>query len=172
MSNKSGQSDFFAEEESSGESVRTSSTHTLSVLVPYPVGRAYDYSVPETLSLEIGDYVTVPFGGREVAGVIWGEGAGDVKPEKLKPVLYKHPLRPMPKVQRDFIEWVARYCVAPLGSVLKMSLSVPAGLTPLNPLWVIKYPPHPIPPPAGEGDAAQTRRVGGKNIAPNHRNIL
>lgn len=35
----------------------------MSVLVPYPVDKAYDYIVPEGLDLVPGDYVTVPLGG-------------------------------------------------------------------------------------------------------------
>ena len=33
----------------------------------------------------------------------------------------------MGKVQRDFIAWLAKYCMSPLGFVLKMSLSAPGA---------------------------------------------
>ncbi len=97
----------------------------VAVLVPYPIDKAYDYSVPEGEDVQIGDYVCVPLGGREVAGVVWGEATGDVKASKIKAIVFKHTLKPMPPVMRDFIDWVAQYTVTPKGSVLKMALSVP-----------------------------------------------
>ncbi len=102
-----------------------------SVLVPYPVDKAYDYGVPDDLgAVTDGDYVCVPLGGREIPAVVWGAAAGGVKPEKLKSLVERYDVAPMPKVHRDFLAWVARYYAAPLGAVLKMSLSVPAGLEP------------------------------------------
>ncbi len=101
---------------------------TVSVLVPYPVARAYDYAVPEGLSVEVGDYVVVPLGGREVPGVVWGAAAGNVKPAKIKPIVHKYSLRPMPEAHRKFIDWAAHYTMSMLGAVLKMALSVPGAM--------------------------------------------
>ena len=108
---------------------------TKSVLVPYPIDKAYDYALPTDMgAVAEGDYVRVPLGGREVSAVIWGQGAGDVAADKVKPVLDRYALPAMPKVHRDFLAWVARYTCSPLGSVLKMSLSAPDGLTPPAPV--------------------------------------
>ncbi|MCB1721691.1 MAG: primosomal protein N', partial [Alphaproteobacteria bacterium] len=104
-----------------------------SILVPYPVDKAYDYIVPEGMDVQVGDYVTVPLGGREVSAVVWGEAVGDVKPEKLKAIVLKHSMKPMPRVMREFIDWVARYTMSPKGFVLKMALSAPGGLMPVKP---------------------------------------
>lgn len=112
----------------------------MRVLVPYPVDKAYDYIVPEGLTLTAGDYVCIPLGNREIAGVVWGAGAGDVNPKKLKSIISKYDLTPMPKVHRDFIDWVARYTLSPKGSVLKMALSAPAGLSRPKPAKGYKYP--------------------------------
>ncbi len=106
----------------------------LSVLVSYPVDKAYDYIVPEGLILQPGDYVTVPVRGREIPGVVWGEGAGDVPTKKLKSIVARHELPPMPEVERQFLDWVAQYNMSPKGSVLKMALSVPAALDPPKPV--------------------------------------
>lgn len=103
------------------------SGHAMAVLVPYPVDKAYDYLIPEGLSVEAGDYVLVPLGRREVVGVVWGEAAGDVSSAKLKSVIMAYDLPSMGKVQRDFIAWLAKYCMSPLGFVLKMSLSAPGA---------------------------------------------
>ena len=57
---------------------------TKAVLVPYPVDRAYDYHVPEGMDVGDGDYVIVPLGGRNVVGVVWGDG-GTEKVSRLTP---------------------------------------------------------------------------------------
>lgn len=102
----------------------------MSILVPYPVDKAYDYIVPEGMVVQAGDYVCVPLGSREIPAVVWGDAAGDVKPEKLKAVISKYDMPPMPEVQRKFLDWVAKYTMSAKGFVLKMSLSVPAALDP------------------------------------------
>mgnify|MGYP001194663361 CR=1 FL=1 len=106
---------------------------TLSVLVPYPVDKAYDYAIPKNLEVHEGDYVCVPLGQREITGVIWGQAAGDIEPKKLKAIISKYPLKPMPEIHRKFIDWVAHYNLAAKGMVLKMSLSAPAALNPPKP---------------------------------------
>ncbi|MGH1399593.1 MAG: DEAD/DEAH box helicase, partial [Alphaproteobacteria bacterium] len=103
------------------------------MLVPYPVERAYDYAVPEGEEVQIGDYVLVPLGGREVTGVVWGAAAGDVDPAKVKTMHARHALPPMAREVREFIDWVADYTCSPRGSVLKMALSAPDGFKPSKP---------------------------------------
>ncbi len=102
----------------------------VSVLVPYPVDKAYDYIIPEDMNVNAGDYVSVPLGSREVTGVVWGEPRGGISSKKLKAITHKFIVQAMPDVARDFIDWVARYTLSPKGSVLKMAVSVPAGLEP------------------------------------------
>lgn len=100
------------------------------MLVPYPVDKAYDYLVPSDMDVEVGDYVSVPLGSREVVGVVWGEGKGDVSSKKLKAVTHKYLLPGMGDTEREFINWVSKYTLTPKGSVLKMAVSVPAALEP------------------------------------------
>jgi primosomal protein N' (replication factor Y) len=100
-----------------------------SVLVPYPVDRAYDYTVPEGMGVEDGDYVVVPLGARNVVGVVWGDGGKDGTPtKKLKSIVFKYDVAPMPEAQRKFTDWAAHYTMTQLGSFLKLSLSVPSAL--------------------------------------------
>ncbi|MCB1556592.1 MAG: primosomal protein N' [Alphaproteobacteria bacterium] len=104
-------------------------TQIVAVLVPYPVDKAYSYAVPDGMTLRTGDYVTVPLGGRAVLGVVWDDSADLVFAKNLKTVLAKHETLPsMPAAHRTFIDWTARYTMAPRGAVLKMALSVPKGL--------------------------------------------
>ncbi|MCE9507778.1 MAG: primosomal protein N' [Alphaproteobacteria bacterium] len=101
------------------------------VLVPYPLARAYDYRIPEGMSLGLGDYVSVPWGKKEVVGVVWAlAGDEELDPARLKTVQKKYDVAPMGEVQRHFVEWVARYTMSDMGAVLKMALSAPDALQP------------------------------------------
>ena len=97
----------------------------VGVLLPLPLGGAYDYRVGEGLSLEAGDFVSVPLGPRQVTGVVWGPGSGQVAEEKLKEVLGPLEAPPLPDQSRRFVDWVAAYTLYPPGAVLKMAMSVP-----------------------------------------------
>jgi len=99
------------------------------VLLPLPLAGAYDYHAGDE-ALGPGDFVAVPLAGREVTGVVWGEGSPDLPAAKLKTVNRRLPARGLPAVSRDFIDWVAAYTLAPPGAVLKMAMSVPAALEP------------------------------------------
>lgn len=110
------------------EEAPSAPANTRSVLVPYPVDKVYDYAVPAGLNLQPGDYVTVPLGKREIPGVVWGQGAGEVSPAKLKTVVSKYSLPPMSEECRKFLDWMAAYTMNDRGAVLKMALSVPKAL--------------------------------------------
>ncbi|HYG91931.1 MAG TPA: primosomal protein N' [Azospirillum sp.] len=117
------------------------------VLLPLPLREPYDYRVPPGLELRPGDYVEVPLGPRRVFGVVWGEGTGAVESGRLKAVVRRFDLPPMPEVERRFIEWVAAYTMTMPGMVLKMAVSVPAALEPPRP--TIAYHRSGTEPPAG-----------------------
>ena len=93
---------------------------TLSVLLPAPLADAYDYLPPEGERPETGAFVEVPFGGRTMFGVVWGDGAGGVPEAKLKSIIRALPLPCVPEVSRSFVDWVAGYTLTPRGAVLKM----------------------------------------------------
>ena len=66
--------------------VRVDHDTTVAVLLPLPLGEAYDYRVPPSMALAPGDFVAVPLGKRILAGVVWGKARGDVDPGKLRDV--------------------------------------------------------------------------------------
>src|SRR5260370_33996938 len=101
---------------------------TVRVLLPLPLADAYDYSVPDGLDVAAGHFVVVPLGKRETVGVVWGEGSGEVAPEKLRDVEHVLPALPMADALRRFVDWVAAYTLAPPGAVLRMAMSVPSAL--------------------------------------------
>lgn len=109
----------------------------VSVLLPLPLGRAYTYAVPDHLDAAPGDFVAVPLGVREVAGVVWDSAPDEVPPGKLKSIIVRLETPSMPEVTRRFVEWVASYNMASMGAVLKMAMSVPDALKP--PKVVIGY---------------------------------
>src|SRR5688572_25786484 len=109
-----------------------------SVLVPYPVDKAYDYTVPAGLNLQPGDYVCVPLGKREIPGVVWGAGEGGVPSAKMKSIISKYDLPPMPETQRKFLDWMAAYTMSAKGAILKMALSVPKALETPKPTFGYK----------------------------------
>jgi primosomal protein N' (replication factor Y) len=106
----------------------------VAVLLPVPVDAPYDYAVPPEMEpVAPGDLVRVPLGKRIETGVVWGEGAADVPETKLRPILERLDVPPMPTALRELVDWCAAYTLAPLGQVLRMALSVPEALDPPKP---------------------------------------
>ena len=112
----------------------TTVSNTVTVLLPLPLGNGYTYGIPDALDLGPGDIVSVPLGQRQVNGVVWDREPEDVTPEKLKFISAKLDVPPLPRVSREFVDWVAAYNLASPGAVLRMVISVPAALEPPKPL--------------------------------------
>ncbi len=109
---------------------RAESASTVSVLLPLPLLAPYDYLVPPGMDVEPGSYVVVPLGGRAATGVVWGPGRGDVAPEKLRQISAVIDLPPMTEELRQFVDWLAAYTLSRVGTVLRMTMSVPRALEP------------------------------------------
>ena len=91
------------------------------VLAPVAVDTAYSYRVPSGLMLAEGDFVEIPLGTRETTGVVWNlrqSPAGG----NLKAITSKRDLPALSKNLRDFVDWVARWTLAPRGMVLRMGV--------------------------------------------------
>lgn len=97
----------------------------VSVLTPLPIDRAYDYRVPPEIVLSDGDMVEVAVGPNTVIGVVWGPGAGDANPAKLKDVTRKLDLPPMGQAMRRFLQKAADYTLTPLGAMLRLATRAP-----------------------------------------------
>ena len=105
----------------------------IQVLLPLPLSGPFDYLIEGELledggsPLSEGDFVSVPLGSRILQGVVWNMAPEDteVAASKLKPVLAKLDLPPLPESLMRFVDWVASYTLSPLGAVLKMAVSVP-----------------------------------------------
>ncbi len=90
----------------------------VSVAVPRPVFREFRYRADE--ALPPGSRVVVPFGGREVTGVVTGPHPGPGSPND-KAVLRKEPdpATAIPEDLLDLARWLEEATVCPIGLVLK-----------------------------------------------------
>ncbi|MCC8362954.1 primosomal protein N' [Lysobacter sp. A6] len=108
----------------------SSSDAMLRVALPVPLARLFDYRAPDgfaTADVPIGARVRVPFGARELIGVVVGSGPGEDGARETKPALAV--LDGAPLLHGELLEslrWLARYAHAPLGEVLATAL--PAAL--------------------------------------------
>ena len=106
------------------------------VALPLPLPRLFDYRPPEGEAVEPGDVglrVRVPFGNRELVGIVAETGPIDPDAPEAKHALVR--LDPEPVLQGELLDslnWLARYTHAPLGEVLATAL--PAALRRGEPL--------------------------------------
>ncbi len=101
------------------------------VLIPLPLPRPYDYRVPATIKVAVGDFVRVPLGSGMRHGVIWEMVQNDTLAagqRKLKEISAKYDAPPLSQEMRDFVDWVAAYVMSPPGLVLAQLMRVPAAL--------------------------------------------
>jgi primosomal protein N' (replication factor Y) (superfamily II helicase) len=119
---------------SSCTSSREAGDRRVGVLLPLPLAGVYDYLAPAELDLAPGDFVVVPLGNRQLAGVVWGDARGDVDAARLKTVVARCEAPPMADPMRRFVDWVAAYTMASPGAVLRMAMSIPEALNPATPI--------------------------------------
>ena len=95
----------------------------VQILLPIAIDRPFDYTLPPGMKCTVGDLVEVPFRGKTAMGMVWGGEATDYS-GTLKEVIRRLDLPVISSENREFVTWVARYNLAPLGMVLKMMLPV------------------------------------------------
>ena len=98
---------------------------TMPVLLPLALDEAFSYRSPDKTPLPAGTVVAVPLGAREAVGVVWDDEASPAPAGSLKPILHAMDAPPLTHNLRRFIDWVARYTLAPKGMVLRMALNKP-----------------------------------------------
>ena len=106
----------------------------VAVLLPLPLAGPYDYRVGPESAYRAGDIVDVPLGARIATGVVWGPAKGDVEAGRIKDILSRRDVPPLPAALRRLIDFVSAYTLHPEGSVLRMALSVPDALEPPKPV--------------------------------------
>ena len=103
-------------------------TSFLRVALPVPLPRAFDYLAPDghvPAATDVGRRVKVPFGSRELTGVVVETGhVMEDSPELRQAIAF---LDEAPLLQGELLEslrWLSRYTHAPLGEVLGTALPV------------------------------------------------
>lgn len=108
---------------------------TVGVLLPLPFDKPFDYTAD--FKPQLGQIVEVPFGKEKQIGVVWTLDADSgLEQNKIKPILKSFDFPPLSAQMMEFIKWVAHYNMAPLGSVLKMVISVRSVFEP-SPMTVL-----------------------------------
>ncbi|HEU0221530.1 MAG TPA: primosomal protein N', partial [Paracoccaceae bacterium] len=96
----------------------------VAVLTVEPLDRLLDYRVPEA-GVELGAYVLVPLGPRQVLGVVWGPGEGTFDAAKIRPIARALDLPPMPAAMRLFLDRAADYTLTPRNLMLRLATRAP-----------------------------------------------
>ena len=104
----------------------------LHVALPVPLPRTFDYLPPDGHAVsgqDVGRRVQVPFGNRELTGLVAGVGAATAEGPELRQALAL--LDPAPLLAGELLDslrWLARYTHAPLGEVVATALPTPLRL--------------------------------------------
>lgn len=96
----------------------------VSVLTAEGLDRLLDYRAPEA-GVTIGALVEVPLGPRRVLGVVWGEGLGEVAPERLRDVARVLDAPPLPPAMRSFLSRAADYTLTSPSGMLRLATRAP-----------------------------------------------
>ncbi|MBI4725062.1 MAG: DEAD/DEAH box helicase family protein, partial [Rhodomicrobium sp.] len=108
------------------------------VLLPLALDEPYTYAVSDGGALQPGSFVVVPLGPMKRIGAVWqdaGNARRPIDPKKLKAVIAKLDIPPLPAINLAFADWVARYTLAPKGMVLQMMMSARLAFEAEEPRW-------------------------------------
>jgi len=131
----------------------------VSVLLPLPLDAPYDYKADPALALGRGAIVEVPLGKRRLIGVVLGPGGDEVAAERLRGVIRKFDVPPLPAGVIDLVDWVASWTLAPRGAVLRMAINSPGALEPPAATTVLTAVPEMAWPPATRLTPARRRAL-------------
>ncbi len=113
----------------------------LGVLTTQPLDRLLDYRAPAG-GCFLGAFVEVPLGPRKVLGVVWGSGASDLPPEKLRAVIRVLDAAPMREEMRQFLGRAADYTLTPMPAMLRLATRSPGLGDPPSMRKVYRLGPH------------------------------
>jgi primosomal protein N' (replication factor Y) len=92
------------------------------VIIPLPVPEPFDYLVPEDMTLAPGDHVLVPLGPRKIWGLVREVRETPATNRALKAVAERIDMPPLPPNTLAFVEWAARWQIAPPGDPMAIAL--------------------------------------------------
>ena len=91
------------------------------ILIPKIFNHPFTYV--SDLKLKVGDYVIVPFGKTELAGIVWDDFEKNKNKQYLiKNVIRKLQIPPINIETINFLKWFSEYNIVPIGMSLKLHL--------------------------------------------------
>ncbi len=91
------------------------------ILIPNIFNHPFTYE--SSLTLNVGDYVLVPFGKSKITGVVWDEfEKNNNKKFQIKKIIKKLDVVSLKKNTINFLNWFAEYNLIPKGMALKLVL--------------------------------------------------
>ena len=103
-------------------------TSVLRVALPVPLPRLFDYLPPagmEATAIAVGQRLQVPFGQREVCGIVIGHGHAEPGVELRQALRLPDPEPLLRGELLASLQWLAGYLHAPIGEVLATALPAP-----------------------------------------------
>ncbi len=149
-------------------SEESSGAKLVEVLLPVAVDQTYSYFAPPALDLAPGDSVQVPLGAREAYGVVWEVREAAGARSNLKNVLFRYDRPRLTKKLREFLDWLARWTLAPRGMALRLATRAAEDAGPQTPRLLYRVtgvaPQRPTPTrarvlAAAEGGIAFTKKA-------------
>ncbi len=93
-----------------------------SVLIPLPVPEAFDYQVPDGMTVARGDQVAAPLGPRLIKGIVAEVFDTTGSNRRLKAIDHVDTDPRLPENTLSFVEWVARWTLSPPGEMAATAL--------------------------------------------------
>lgn len=98
-------------------------TRTARIALARPLRRLFDYEVPGSLAVQVGQRVEVPFGPRSATGLVVETDSQPPAGIALKPIRSVHENWPaLPPETMTLLSWAATYYQHPLGECLHLAL--------------------------------------------------
>ncbi len=116
----------------------TGPSQKAAVLFPLPLPEPFDYRVPPHMVVSPGDHVIAPIGNRMVRGCVWSVEETP-SADNLKPIAERLTGPPLPETTRKFVDWAAKFVVAPPGKILGMVVRSEEALR--DPPFTLVYAP-------------------------------
>lgn len=93
----------------------------VNVLIPLALNKPFSYN--SNIELEIGDFVYVPLGSKEIIGLVVELNVKVENGIKLKEVKEKINVNSLKNELMELMKWTSEYNIIPLGNVLKMIIN-------------------------------------------------
>ena len=91
------------------------------ILIPNIFDHPFTYE-SNSLNLDKGNYVTVPFGATKITGIVWNSFEKTEKKFQIKKIEKKLNVPQMKGSMIDFLNWFSIYNVVPIGMCIRLTL--------------------------------------------------